>query len=328
MSKVTAIVLTIGEDTTMRAIDSIKKQTLSPDQIIVIKNVTPFHKALNLGVSKVKTDLFIQVDSDMVLDNYCIEALRKCMEENVGIVAGHLRDPLIGRVTSIKMFRKECFQNVQFKNSISPDTDFRSDILKYGWTTVYALSFLDTPKRLWHTFGEHKPVYTQHYTYSKYLLEGNRYRYRKALGGLQWHIGELQNSNHSVSLIALIALSHGIFLENRSDMLKPYAKNKDFVFLKRFLITKGDYSINKLATFSFFIFNHKRVFKKYYKLGIALRKTNSFPSFKHCMDILKESHDVSAWIAKVGLCQGLFIEDYSRKKFKEDYDLLKELISA
>ena len=51
MTDITAVLLTIGEETTQRAIDSVKKQTLPPQEIIIIENVTPFHKALNLGAS-------------------------------------------------------------------------------------------------------------------------------------------------------------------------------------------------------------------------------------------------------------------------------------
>jgi hypothetical protein len=94
MSDITAIVLTIGEETTDCAIDSLKRQTVLPEEIIVIRNVTPFHKALNLGVSKVRAEFFIQVDADMILDENCLEDLRERMTENVGIAMGQLRDSI------------------------------------------------------------------------------------------------------------------------------------------------------------------------------------------------------------------------------------------
>ena len=328
MTDITAVLLTIGEETTQRAIDSVKKQTLPPQEIIIIENVTPFHKALNLGASRVKTEFFIQVDSDMILDENCLEDLRKCMVKNVGIAVGHLRDPLIGRVSSIKMFRKECFEKVQFKNLISPDTDFRNDILPYGWTTVYALRFFGkSNEKLWHTFGEHRPSYTPHYTYSKYLLEGRRYRYRKDLGGLLWHLRELKNSSHNTSLIAQIAMAHGIFTEEEKDLLNPYPKDEDFDFLERFLVSARGYKITKLKVLPFFILKPRKAFKKYYKLGVELRKENAFPTFKCCMEILNSSHDDFSWIAKVGLCQGLFSEDYSEDKVENEYEILNELLS-
>lgn len=327
MGDVTALVLTIGEDTTQRAVDAVKRQMLPAEDVIVVKGITPFHKALNLGASSVKTEFFVQVDSDMVPDENCFEELRKCMTDGVGIAVGHLRDPLIGRVCGIKMFRKQCFETFRFKDSISPDTDFADDIFRRGWKRVYALRFDNGhDKKLWHTFGEHSPNYTPHYTYSKYLLEGKRYRYRKDSGGLRWHFGELQNSSHGASLIAQVAMAHGIFMEQEKDLLNPYSKNDDFDFLERFLTSSGSYDIGRLETLPFDVFNSKNAFTNYYKLGADLRRADAFPAFKRCMDALNESRDVFSWVAKAGLCHGLFSSDYSEDRAEKEYAAFDDLL--
>ena len=325
MSDITAVVLTMGEETTQDAIDSLKIQTVAPSEIIVINDIAPFHKALNLGVSRVKTEFFIQVDSDMILDKNCLEDLRKCMQENIGIVVGHLKDELVGRVVSPKMFRRKCFEKYQFKDSISPDTDFREDILKDGWKILYALSFRNKNKKLWHTFGEHKPTYTPLYTYSKYILEGRRYKHRRDLASLIWHFKKLHDSSHGSSLIAQIAMAHGDFLEEDRDLLKPYLKDSDFSFLEGFLESKSSCS-KKLDSLFFSISKPEKIFRKFYKLGIDLRKHNSFVGFKHYLNNLSKSNDSFAWIAKIGLCHGLFFKNFCRRKFKKDYALLEELI--
>lgn len=326
MSNITAVLLTIGEETTQRAIDSIKRQTLQPEEIIIIENITPFHKALKLGASKVKSEFFVQVDSDMILDEDCFEKLRGCMRQNLGIVAGHLRDPLTGRACCIKMYRKECFEYVHFSDSISPDTDFREDILKHGWMAVYALRFVGKFKMLWHTFGEHRPDYTPLYTFSKYSLEGKRSRYRKKVGDMISKLTKLKDSSHEVALIAQIAMCYGIFMKEETDMLKPFTESEDFNFLERFLKSPGSYEINKFKPLDLLFHTPKTVFKEYYKLGIDLRKANASPAFKYILDLLNKSHDDFAWIAKVGLCHGLFSEDYSKEVFEKDYIILKEFV--
>lgn len=329
MSDIAAVVLTIGEETTQRAIDSVNRQTLPPEEIIIIKNITPFYRALNLGASRVKTDFFVQVDSDMILDENCLEDLKKCMVKDVGIAVGLLRDPIIGRISSIKMLRKKCFEEVQFKNSISPDTDFGSDILRYGWKTVFALRFSSkSDKNLWHTFGEHRPVYIPLYTFSKYTLEGRRLRYWKRLGrtvGPKSMLTKLKNSSHEMALIAQIAICHGIFTKEERDMLEPFTENEDFNFLERFLNSSGSYKINKFKFLNLF-FLPKTVFKEYYKLGIDLRNAFAFPAFRYCVDLLNKSSDDCALIAKIGLCHGLFSEDYSKEVFENDYAIFKEFI--
>ena len=98
MSDITAVVLSIGEETTARAIDSVRRQGLPAKEIVTVQNVSPFYKALNTGASKVNTEFFVQVDSDMILDENCLEDLRACMTGDVGLVLGGLRDPLMGRV--------------------------------------------------------------------------------------------------------------------------------------------------------------------------------------------------------------------------------------
>src|ERR1043166_2461548 len=113
MSDITAVILSIGEDTTQRAIESVRRQALPVKEIITIRNVVPFYKAFNLGVSKVKTEFFIQVDSDMILDENCVEDLRACMTADVGLVLGSLRDPLMTRIGWVKLFRTKLFEQVQ-----------------------------------------------------------------------------------------------------------------------------------------------------------------------------------------------------------------------
>ena len=100
MKDITAVVLTLGDETTQRAIDSLERQTVLPEETIIIGNVTPFHKAINLGASKVKTPFIIQVNSDMILDENCLEDPRKSMADNVGVVIGQLMDPLMGMESS------------------------------------------------------------------------------------------------------------------------------------------------------------------------------------------------------------------------------------
>ena len=248
MSDITAVVLSIGEETTARAIESAARQRLPPKEIITVRNVSPFYKAMNFGASRVTTEFFVQVDSDMILDDNCLEDLRACMREEVGLVLGSLRDPLMGRIGWVKMFRTQCFKAVQYKDLVSQDLVFKDDIAKIGWNTVVAIRPLSgAPSEFWHTFGEHRPAYTPHYTYSKYLVKGRKYRYRKALPSMQWHIKRLIRSAHPMALIAEIALAHGIFIRKEQDLLQPYGRNEDFEFLESFFETTGSYNVNRIS---------------------------------------------------------------------------------
>jgi hypothetical protein len=328
MSDVTAVVLTLGEETTQRALRSVEGQSLAPQETIVVADTIPFHAALNRGALHVKSAYFVQVDSDMVLDEHCFQMLRKCMAPSVGLAAGHLRDPLMGRVCCVKMFRRECFDKVQFKDSISPDTDFINDISRYGWNLVYALRFGRDPKALWHTFGEHSPNYTPQYTYSKYLMEGGRYRHRGNLGGLLWHLRQLRNSTHSAALVAQIAMAHGVFSAEEKDLLGSPMADTGLCLLMDFLGSEGECDIEKLDVLPLLTRRTREVLKRFLLLGMDLRKRGSPESFRHCMDVLSESDHALAWVARVGLCHGLLTQSYSRARFDHEYQLLRRLLPS
>src|ERR1700693_1475156 len=121
-SGVTAVVLTTGEATTQQSMESLRGQSLSVDKTIVVRDVRPFHQALNAGAKQVTTPYFIQVDADMVLDRHCVATLRRAMKADVGMAVGLLRDALVRQVVGIKLFRTECFSNSEFRDYISPDT--------------------------------------------------------------------------------------------------------------------------------------------------------------------------------------------------------------
>ena len=68
------------------------------------------------------------------------------------------------------------------------------------------------------------------------------------------------------------------------------------------------------------------VFREYYKLGINIRKADAFPALKYHLDLLNKIRDDFTFVAKIGLCHGLFSANYSEEVFENDYAVLKELI--
>ena len=63
-------------------------------------------------------------------------------------------------------------------DSVSPDTDFAAALETLGWHTVFALRYDERTPALLARVAQHRPDYTPLYTFSKYLLEGARLRYR------------------------------------------------------------------------------------------------------------------------------------------------------
>src|SRR4030095_11559049 len=167
-------------------------------------------RALNEGAAQIRTPFFVQVDADMILDVDCFADLRGCIAERVGTVIGHLRDPLLGRVAGVKLFRTACFADARFADSISPDTDFENAIARSDWRTVYALKPANEPRLPSHVFGDHRPDYTPLYTFRKFQLQGARHRYRRAAAALRTLCRNLRASSHDAALFALVGTAHGI----------------------------------------------------------------------------------------------------------------------
>ncbi len=326
MSEITAVVLSLGEGTTSRAIESVERQTVPARDIIRVNDVTPFHKALNRGATQVATRYFCQVDADMVLDDDCFERLLEAMDSGVGIVGGYLRDPLIGKVSCVKIFRRACFDAVRFEDSISPDTDFAARIRRHGWTAVFGLRF-EGPREVWHTFGSHLPDYSPRYTFRKYMLEGRRYVYRGDLRALVWHLDRLKNSDHPVSFVAEIAMAHGIFREDDRDLLGRTEIDLDFGIVEQLLSDEGSHEKCPIP-WRALDGSPQRVFHSYFELGTRMRRIGAGSALQSCARELHGSSHINAWLARVALFHGIFSTEVVPGAVEGDFDVLGPLLDS
>lgn len=321
--EVAAVVLSIGEPTTARALESVKRQTLAISDIVLVRDVSPFHRALNQGAATVRTPFFIQVDADMTLDPDCVERLAACLADTVGMVTGFLRDPLYGRIEAIKLFRTACVQRHPFRDSLSPDTDFVADIARDGWSDIYALRPHGRRDVDWHTFGEHDPGYSPLYTFAKHVVEGRRWRYRRNAAGMQHQLGRLHRSGHRAALIARIAMAHGIFLDRDGDLLGPYREDADFHRLMTFLDPSLGAADDAGLTRAAVPFLPKTAFRRYRELGATLGREGRPRQFQRFLERLGDSRHPWSWLAQVGLCRGLFLDRAQSPSLDEDWAKLR-----
>lgn len=232
---VTGLVLTVGEKSTEESIKKLREQCVPCKEIIVVKNVTPFYKAMNRGISQVRTPFFVQCDADMLLDPDCIETMLKFIKDDIGVVIGYLSDELLRTIQAVKMFRTECFKRLKFPNSISPDTNCIIRLREMGWEFVFASRDKERYGHAPDVLGSHKPEYTPLYTFEKFKLEGSRIRHRGVFQEFTSCLEKLKNSRHPMAQIALIGLCHGLFIEKSKDGLRPYLSSKDFKILQKFM---------------------------------------------------------------------------------------------
>ncbi|MGH7789891.1 MAG: hypothetical protein ACRERC_23690 [Candidatus Binatia bacterium] len=327
---VTAVVLTVDEPSTDRALASVARQTPAVAAVVVVRGTVPFHRALNAGAAQVRTPYFVQVDADMVLDPTCCAGLRACMADNVGVVIGFLRDPLIGRVGGIKLFRAACFADEQFPDSISPDTDFYRSIERRGWAIAYALRDPSTPGEPRHVFGDHLPDYTPHYTFRKFAVLGARHRHRRAAVTLLQLVRRLHASPHPAALVALIGTAYGISLPTGRDLLAPDAPGADFERLAGFLARAGAAADPPEAVRAIEQLAPRAAWERGYRCGLALHGDQAAAPFvaalRHLGAAMAGEHGPIAWAALAGLCHGLFADTFDAAAVDDAFARLNQVL--
>lgn len=327
MSDITAVVLSIGEPYTERAIASVQRQTLPVATTVVVRGVSPFHRALNEGAARVRTPFFVQVDADVILDEVCLAELRARMDARLGLVSAFLRDPVLARTQGVRLYRTQCFERVQIRDSISPDMDFEHDIRAHGWGRLYALRYHGEPPEQWHTLGDHQPSYTLHYTFCKFVLEGVRARYRRREGRVGLTFRRLQASPHWAANIALIGVARGLFLSEQRDLLVPYPRSAEFEMLETFLAADGtDHGVKAAAADGADGGDRER-FLRASAEGVRYRQAGASAAFLERLQQLKQQGGRAAWIAAMGMCHGLFHHPDRHGEAQAAYASLQELLA-
>lgn len=328
MSDVSAVVLTIGEASTARALDSIRRQTLPVAETVVVAGVAPFYRAMNTAVARVRTEFFIQVDADMILDPTCVADLRSLMAEGVGIVVGQVRDPLRGRIPAIKLYRRRCFDRVGFRDSICQDTDLAADVQHQGWRRIYALRRRGEQPAEWHTFAAHEPDYTPLYTFYKFVTEGARSRQRPGERRFLALFRQLRASAHPAAPIATIGIALGLFLHEEHDRLKPCVRTPELDRLEDFLGASGESREALAAPGDLIAPRLAETFRRAHALGARLRERRAPAAFRAILGTLRQGEDVASSVAIVGLCRGLFRDRHDDADAAHAFAELRALLPA
>lgn len=326
-SDITAVVLTIGEETTKETIKSLNNQIMSPAEIVVIKDIYPFYKAMNEAASRVKTEFFIQVDADMILYENALATLRKVMDKKTGIAVGVLKDSLIGNIAGLKMFRTSLFEKHEFKNKVSQDTFFASEIKKSGWRVKYVAGGLDKFLINGRPLGEHRPAYGSLYTFCKFRLEGRRIRYRKNFYDFICKWKRLKKSLfENTNLFALTGMSHGMFERGGDEGLRPFVEDVDFRSINEFIKDEKIIVPKKDNYEPLYFRSPGLLFGYYLDKGMKMLEARSLEDFMAILIGLSKKPVFLSGIAAAGLCKGLFcIKDTDKKDLYETFD---ELIGA
>lgn len=318
---VTAVVLSIGEPFVARALDSLARQTQPPADVVRVDGVSPFHRALNTGIARVRTAFFAHVDADMVLDPTALADLRACVAPSIGVVVGGLRDALRGSIVGLKLYRTEGAAAQPCPDSITPAVDFVAAIRARGWLTAHALSYRPGPRALWHTFGEHAPEYTPLYTFTKFRILGARYRRWRNGPSLRRMFRLLHASGHPAAPLAQAAAAIGVYWDESRDALRPCEPSDELARLHRLLAGSMPAPPSPLSVAT----DPRQAFLDDYRAGCQLARAGAAADFRARFAALAGAATFPAWTALVGLCRGALAAAVDPAAAAADFQSLTEL---
>lgn len=270
MGNVSAILLTIGESTTSKAIAALQQQTFPISEIIIVSNNSPFSLALNYGIEQVKTPYFIQCDADMILDPDCVAVLMNEMKENVGLVHGYLIDPLMGPTSGIKLYNSEACKNIRHNNHFNSEVMYVDELSKQGW------DFIDVDPSAETTLGIHgEDISDPAYLFERFRLLGIKIYHRKDWWDLTHRFLMLSLSGKDEAATASDGILCGFFIESDAEDQLTIEKISSYFNLWK-------------------IFNHNSAVVK--TISLLLRKTLAINPFRAgyliglCLGHLRNHH--------------------------------------
>jgi hypothetical protein len=212
---------------------SVENQTLRPSVIETVSNVTPVSKAEQTGLDRVKTEFYVSVDADMVLDRTYFERLYFIMRQNprCAQAACYVTDPILGKVMAGgRMYRSKAVREIgfhPFEGARDHDRYMDAKLRSVGY---------ETSLESW-VAGQHHPVYLPHEAFWKFRINAEKARYYgdqlPTFRILVDHaIKYWQRTHDDVALYALAGLFEGLKSDDIGKELTYEGRGSDPAFLK------------------------------------------------------------------------------------------------
>lgn len=162
MDDLTVFLITCGEESLNRCMESLQKQHLSgksSPKLEVIRDVYPMSEAFNQMHKRCKTPYFLQVDSDVVLNDGAVQALYETVRTSpffIYAAYGQLYEEGFGLGGSLRCWKKSIFNLFKFRDRRTVDRDFYNRARLLGFRR----------KKIEGVVGTHAP---RHSNLSEYL---------------------------------------------------------------------------------------------------------------------------------------------------------------
>ena len=230
----TIFILTVDDPAYPACKAAVDAQQGGPFHVEIIRNVAPFSAAAQRMIADCRTEFFIQVDEDMILNldaaTKMTDLMRRAPSE-VGMICFHLYDEdRACRIQGIKIYRTAAMKPFAFQNVKASEMDLLEQMGQRGVRWVLHPDVL----------GRHGTVYTPETIYRRYktMYEKDIRQWNTLTSDIRRKADQFRATGDLLALFALLGAAHGIIESPRSadreKDARAYGLNELDIFARLF----------------------------------------------------------------------------------------------
>ncbi|HPV82888.1 MAG TPA: glycosyltransferase [Nitrospira sp.] len=230
----TIFILTVGDPAYPACKESVEAQQGGPFHVEIIRNVAPFSAAAQRMIADCRTEFFIQVDEDMILNPDAasrMTALMRRAPADVGMICFHLYDEdRACRIQGIKVYRTAAMKPFAFQNVKASEMDLLDQMAQRGVRWVLHPEVM----------GRHGTLYTPETIYRRYktMYEKDIRQWNTLTSDIRRKADQFRATGDLLALFALLGAAHGIIEGPRSadheKDARAYGLNELDIFARLF----------------------------------------------------------------------------------------------
>ncbi|MCW5795870.1 MAG: glycosyltransferase [Nitrospira sp.] len=230
----TIFILTVDDPAYPACKAAVDAQQGGPFHVEIIRNVAPFSAAAQRMIADCRTEFFIQVDEDMILNldaaTKMTDLMRRAPSE-VGMICFHLYDEdRACRIQGIKIYRTAAMKPFAFQNVKASEMDLLEQMGQRGVRWVLHPDVL----------GRHGTVYTPETIYRRYktMYEKDIRQWNTLTSDIRRKADQFRATGDLLALFALLGAAHGIIegprSADREKDARTYGLNELDIFARLF----------------------------------------------------------------------------------------------
>lgn len=230
----TIFILTVGDPAYPACKQSVDAQQGGPFDIEIIRNVAPFSAAAQRMIADCRTEFFIQVDEDMILNPDAASRMTALMRRapgDVGMICFHLYDEdRACRIQGIKVYRTAAMKPFAFQNVKASEMDLLDQMGQRGVRWVLHPEVM----------GRHGTLYTPETIYRRYktMYEKDIRQWNTLTSDIRRKADQFRATGDLLALFALLGAVHGIIegprSADREKDARAYGLNELDIFARLF----------------------------------------------------------------------------------------------